>query len=61
MAKQKLTPEEKAQRKAERKEKFKAMNAKNGLQKAGIVFFEANRVFRFAQNKGRRVYEIIEK
>ena len=28
---------------------------------AGIVFFEANRDFRFAQNKGRRVYEIIEK
>lgn len=32
MAKQKLTPEEKAQRKAERKEKFKEMNAKNGTR-----------------------------
>ncbi|UKI14781.1 MAG: hypothetical protein L6V85_01860 [Clostridiales bacterium] len=36
MAKQKLTPEEKAQRKAERKEKFKEMNAKKRYALASI-------------------------
>lgn len=38
MAKQKLTPEEKAQRKADRKAKFKAMNEKNGTRWQAVKY-----------------------
>jgi len=38
MAKQKLTPEEKAQRKAERKAKFKAMNEKNSTRWQAVKY-----------------------
>ena len=62
MAKQKLTPEEKAQRKAERKEKFKEMNAKNGTRwqafkyllctaSAGIIQFLSFTIMTFAFKK----------
>ena len=37
-AKQKLTPEEKAQRKADRKAKFKAMNEKNGTRWQAVKY-----------------------
>lgn len=38
MAKQKLTPEEKAQRKADRKAKFKTMNEKNGTRWQAVKY-----------------------
>lgn len=64
MAKQKLTPEEKAQRKADRKAKFKAMNEKNGTRwqavkyllctaSAGIIQFVSFTIMTYAFGKTR--------